>query len=813
MKKFYSLFMMLCICLWANAQATDLVVDCQTPGWLSSMIKSDDQQTVKNLKVTGHINKADLQFIGSLVSNQNLNGVIDIGDAAIVGDESNPANVFYGSHILPLNPYSNNTTTLRKFICPKTVSTALEVGSGFRRIDTLVYDCMATEFGEESLTASTPYIKHLIIGENITSIAKCYYSNGLYSIHFPSSLKTLSDFAFYGILADLSRSNITIFPSLEYMGKGAFVNNEFTNSSNNRETLPDTMYLPQIKYFNAASFDFKTGMHVHLGESLKTFKYEHISNYGGNWVPNLHNVFFHLKTSTPPTFDFSDGSNIHYVPEEIILCIPKGSREAYTKVLNDAVPRHYTLIEEDVLLEQILLSHKEIIMDAGEKRIIDAVLLPEDVTDTTIVWSVDNDKIVSISQTGEVTALSPGETNIHASSTDGQIQATCKVIVRAHAESVSIESSIYLSKIGDTWQLTPVISPDNSVDKSVVWKSSNEQVCTVSATGLVTATGIGTAIITVTTVDGGHTATCIVKVLQHVSALALDKHSLKLKVGEQDMVRATVSPDNADDKAVVWFSANDVIATVDDKGNVKALKAGEVWIKAVSNDNTEAKDSCKVTVMQPVTGVTLTPTSYRLTNIGETVELVANVLPDDATNKEVKWTSSNEAVCMVANGKVVATGFGTAVVLVSTVEGGFMASCTVVVEKEAVPVTAIVLSQTSATLIKGETLLLTATVSPNDATNKNIIWKSSDETVCAVTQNGLIIAIGEGKSVVTVVPENGICQAQCDVTVKNEEAAIQDVMIGNPDANAPIYDMMGRKVNSIVKGRIYIRSGKTFVAQ
>jgi len=189
------------------------------------------------------------------------------------------------------------------------------------------------------------------------------------------------------------------------------------------------------------------------------------------------------------------------------------------------------------------------------------------------------------------------------------------------------------------------------------------------------------------------------------------------------------------------------------------------------------------------------------------------VSPADASNKEVKWSSTNETVCLVANGKVIATGFGTAVVIATTIDGGFMASCTVVVEKDVVPVTSIELSQTSATIKKGEMLQLTATVKPEDATNKNVIWKSSDESVCAITQTGLVIGINDGKAYISVVPENGTAQAKCEVTVSAEPDAITEIVYDGQQMAAPVYDMMGRKVKSLVKGQLYICNGKKFIVK
>ena len=88
MKKILVMCLSLCISLCANAQATDLVVDCQTPGWLSSKINYGDQQTVKNLKVTGYINNTDLKFIGTLIELRNLNGELDLTDCNIVSEVS-----------------------------------------------------------------------------------------------------------------------------------------------------------------------------------------------------------------------------------------------------------------------------------------------------------------------------------------------------------------------------------------------------------------------------------------------------------------------------------------------------------------------------------------------------------------------------------------------------------------------------------------------------------------------------------------------------------------------------------------------------
>jgi transglutaminase/protease-like cytokinesis protein 3 len=158
------------------------------------------------------------------------------------------------------------------------------------------------------------------------------------------------------------------------------------------------------------------------------------------------------------------------------------------------------------------------------------------------------------------------------------------------------ETNISLSQIGDTHQLKAIIEPSNATNKTINWNSSNFAVCTVTETGLVIAKGCGKANVVATTVDGGYTATCEVTVTQPVEALALEKHSLTLKIGETERLYTQIAPLLAGNKTVNWSSADEEVASVDSMGTVKALAAGETWIMAVSDDNPEAKDSCIVIV-------------------------------------------------------------------------------------------------------------------------------------------------------------------------------------------------------------------------
>jgi uncharacterized protein YjdB len=247
------------------------------------------------------------------------------------------------------------------------------------------------------------------------------------------------------------------------------------------------------------------------------------------------------------------------------------------------------------------------------------------------------------------------------------------------ANSINIDiDSIEILK-GKTAQISVVVLPEDADDKSYTLSSSNPNVVSVNKDGLLTAVSSGEAkIFAVLGIDNSIIDTCFIKVYQPVTAISLNTTSKDVKVGDTFNLVATISPADADNKNVIWSSEDDELAIVVD-GKVTALKPGVVRICAKSEYDNQISAFCEVTITQPVTGITLNYKTVELHKIGETIQLVATVLPEDASNKEVRWVSSNESVCMVANGTVVAVGYGTSVIIATTVDGNYMATCTVTV--------------------------------------------------------------------------------------------------------------------------------------
>ena len=428
-----------------------------------------------------------------------------------------------------------------------------------------------------------------------------------------------------------------------------------------------------------------------------------------------------------------------------------------------------TVVARVYPVEKITLDVTSATIYEGENLTLTATITPDNATNKNVSWKSSNTSVATVVD-GTVSALKTGTTIITVATEDGGKTATCNVTVKAKVASVSLDKTEITLTEGDTHILTATINPDNATNKNVSWKSSNTSVATVS-NGKVTALKAGTTTITVTTEDGGKTATCNVTVnekIYSVENISLDKTSAILFEGETLVLTATINPYNATNKNVVWSSSNTSVATVVD-GKVAALKTGTATIIVTTEDGNKTA-TCDVTVNAKVTSVSLDKTEVELTE-GDTHILTATINPDNATNKNVIWSSSNASVATVSNGKVTAVKAGTATITVTTEDGGKTATCRVMVNEKIYPVDGLSLNKSIAVLYEGETLTLTATITPSNATNKNVIWSSNNTSVATVA-NGVVTALNAGTAIITATTEDGGKAATCEIIVKTKVTGV-----------------------------------------
>lgn len=394
-----------------------------------------------------------------------------------------------------------------------------------------------------------------------------------------------------------------------------------------------------------------------------------------------------------------------------------------------------------------------------------AIVEPSNSIDYDLDWTTSDDAVAVVSDKGLVTPVGPGEATITVT-VDRAHQATCVVRVTQPAEGVFLNKTELKIQRGTSETLEATVQPATTNIKDLTWTSSAPEIASVDQTGKVTAHKLGEADITVTTVDGGHTAVCKVTVIQKVTGVTLDKESASLRIGEETLqLNAVVEPSDASDKSLLWTSSEAGVASVSETGLVTPLAPGETVITVTTVDG-EFSATCTVTVIQPVISITLNETSINI-NPDMTFELVAQINPDNASDKTLEWKSSDETVATVdQNGVVtgVETGVGReAVITVTSKDSGVYATCIVRVTKDVVGVE---LDCQYKRIEAGKEFQLTAIITPSDATNRNVTWKSSAEGVARVDAGGKVTAVAAGTAIITVTTEQNGYTATCKVVVR-----------------------------------------------
>ncbi len=241
-----------------------------------------------------------------------------------------------------------------------------------------------------------------------------------------------------------------------------------------------------------------------------------------------------------------------------------------------------------------------------------------------------------------------------------------------------------------------------------------------------------------------------------VSGISLSQTTITLDKGKTAALTATVAPENATDKTVIWSSSNEKVATVSN-GTVTAVAKGTATITAKAGDKTA---TCTVTVKVPASKVTLNTKQIYMVK-GKSVNVKATVTPSDTTDK-TSWSTSNKKVATVKNGKISARKTGKATITVKA--GSKKATVKVNVVSKEKKATKVTLNKKKATLKVKKTLALKATMKPSSSTD-TLKWTSSNKKVAKVDKFGTVTAVKKGKATITVKTSGGK-KVTCKITVK-----------------------------------------------
>jgi len=320
-----------------------------------------------------------------------------------------------------------------------------------------------------------------------------------------------------------------------------------------------------------------------------------------------------------------------------------------------------------------------------------------------ITWTSSNPDIVSVDN-GKITGINTGEAYIKVS--DGLAIALCKVKIIDNyvgVASISLAKSEETLLLNDTIKLTPTILPINASNKIPIYVSSSPDIVSVTPSGYITAKKVGSANISITIEDKA-----LIYKINVVDKITLEdiktQSSVMLKQNGTARLSVTYIPENATDKTVTWKSSNPSIVTVDTNGNVKGVSPGTATITVISNDGSHVATS-KITV-----------------TANNTTKKVEN---NDVTTTKNQNTTNNTNIKLIS----------------------------------------ISLNKTTLSLNVNEEQTLSVIYNPNNATDKEVTWKSNNPEIVTVNNLGKIKAISPGTAIVTVTSNDGKYEAKCNITV------------------------------------------------
>lgn len=485
------------------------------------------------------------------------------------------------------------------------------------------------------------------------------------------------------------------------------------------------------------------------------------------------------EDATNKTIKWSTGNtNIAEVSSEGVVKAKAAGTTVITATSNNSVMTAFTVKVVPAEEEGLGIDKLSISLNPGERKQLHAIFNPK-VEDNSVVWASDNTEVADVTEDGLVTAVKSGFAVITATSTkDSSVVAECSITVITPVNSVEIDRTELKIKVGYKEQLTARALPNAASYKGISWTSSNERVVKVSQSGEVTGVGIGTAVVTASSIyNPSVKVECEVTVVPvPVEKIILDRESVSLYPEDYILITADILPLDATDKRVEWKSKDNSIATVTSDGLVKAVDFGETEIIATSLYGASIKAECVIKVIpRPVTKVAF-KTAVETISINTSKILEATVLPTNATNKTLIWTSSNEDIATVSkDGLVTGKKAGTVEITAAWEDDPRVKTvCTVTIE--AIKVLGVSLNIRNTTLNAGERIRLVAKITPENATNKEIVWTSSNNQIAKVSSTGMVTAVSAGTVTITAASkEDQRIKNVCTITVR--EIVVSDISL------------------------------------
>lgn len=390
-------------------------------------------------------------------------------------------------------------------------------------------------------------------------------------------------------------------------------------------------------------------------------------------------------------------------------------------------------------------------IDIGGTAKITTTISPSNATDKTIYYTSKNPDILTVDNTGLVTGKKGGTGQIIISSPYGVSTSLTIVVNPKLVETISLNKSNETMFVGESIIANVTVSPTGASNK-VKWDSSNKSVATVTQEGLVVGVGTGTSTITATTTDGSQKKASFVVTVQNKTVtkkeIILKDRSKSMYVGESYLLSPVTTPD-ANLKNEIEYTSNNInVAKVDSTGKIIGVAAGTATI-TLSIPSQNMQTTFNVTILnKEVTGITIAQKEIEVEET-KTAKLDVVITPNDATNKTLTYSSNNNGVATVKDGVITGIKKGTATITVRS-NNNRQATVKVIVKERIIPVTKITATVENSRINMGSTTRIISTVSPSNATNKNLSYASNNTNIATVDSTGKVTGISAGTATITI---------------------------------------------------------------
>lgn len=587
------------ICFCCSAQTKSLIIDNQTPGWLSSKIGYGNQQTIENLTVTGYLNAADYAFIGTLIQSHSLTESLNLEESQFVNSNG------LADNIIPSNVFafasSIDTKRLKKLIMPTKIADYVEGWFGEYyftvQVDSLIIGGSELKLiSHNTIPGYNSIVKHLVIREGAESLSiglKCNSSkpeacvsyNQCITVDLPSTIKNIDKYSF----ANSPLQKINLPESIEEIGEYAFLGCScFKNES---------VVLPKkLKKLNLNMFYKALPRLLFIGPNVleidNSYYYDH--NTPGSWTSSYtghapvidgDKIEVYVFSSTPMPINYVEGlsnATIH-VPQEFIDEYKSHNRWSKLNFDGFYVPKDIVF----QIPEFLYVGDNISLENNGDE----GCSIPT-------VWNCDNNECVEISN-NRLYCKRYGEAVISGASLYQDRKTDFMLKVFEHTNGVQISQRELELNVGETIQIFAQTLPLEKSDGRITWNSEDETVASISNEGILTANKIGLVYITAKSIDGGYSKDCRVSIknkgIVFVDEIILSPTTFTGKIGDSFLISATVEPENASNNLIQWDSSDSNVATVDN-GLVRLVGKGVVIITAKSCDGSGVSVTCEVTV-------------------------------------------------------------------------------------------------------------------------------------------------------------------------------------------------------------------------